>query len=114
MKALISLLYLFNLHAYDPDQKINKCGEYEAYAKIICIANNCRLSIGDSKLSKLSIKLRKSSYNLSYFHDRDIMMNIGLEKLGDDLEAKPLSNPVQQMGAIKRAGLNLKKAKACK
>ncbi len=115
MKILILLLFSFSVHAFDPDQSLSKCGEYQAFATISCQgADSCYLHVGDSKQSKLIIYLIPSTKNISYFNGQDIMMNIEVVGLKDSKKARPLSTPVQQLSAIKKAGLKLVRTKPCK
>tara|TARA_Y100000590_G_scaffold459130_1_gene615395 strand:+ start:42120 stop:42467 length:348 start_codon:yes stop_codon:yes gene_type:complete len=115
VKILFLLLFSFNAESFDPDQKLSKCGEYQAFGSISCQgAGPCELVIASSKQSKLLVSLIPPLKNISYFSGQDIMVNIGIHSLEKPLKASVLSAPIQQLRAIKKAGLSLKKEKICK
>ncbi|MFT6071065.1 MAG: hypothetical protein ACJAT2_002702 [Bacteriovoracaceae bacterium] len=92
-----------------------KCGEYQVFAKIFCHkGDSCKLLVGESKQSKLEVKLATNGYNLSYFSGQHITIKMQLTKLKGSFEGKALETPVRQFGAIKKAGLELIKAESCK
>lgn len=115
MKQFILFFILASAHAFDSDQKIDKCGQYQVFAKLNCQgAQGCELILGESKLSKFKIKLSEGQYSLNYFSGRDIKMDIEVESIGDEILAKALSSPIQQVSAIKKEGFTLKKEMSCK
>ncbi len=115
MKLLFLLLYSTSLLAFDSDQRPLKCGKYQAFAKIYCHkVDVCQLLVGESKLSKLVIELASNGKNLSYFSGYYIKVEIELLKLKDGFKGRALKTPIQQFGAIKKAGMELKEAASCK
>lgn len=115
MRVLLLFLFCQSSFAFDSDQRPSKCGQYQAFAKILCQQGDaCSLLVGESKLSKLEVELASNGHNLSYFSGQHITIEIELLKLKPNFKAKALSSPIQQFGAIKKAGLKLTKAITCK
>lgn len=101
--------------AFDSDQRPSKCGQYQVFAKIICHkADSCKLLVGESKQAKLEVDLASAGHNLSYFSGTEITMEIELLRIKGGFQAKALGTPVQQFGAIKKAGMKLLKESSCK
>lgn len=70
--------------------------------------------VGESKLSKIRVNLASNGHNLSYFSGQHITIGIELLKVKNSFEGKALGTPVQQFGAIKKAGMELTKVGICR
>jgi len=114
LKILIFTFISFSLWAQDPEYKVSKCGKYKVSGKLLCKDDeNCQVTVGDGNLSKLEIKLKKLSPNISYFHKNSITMEIEIIQKGSEPIANVLTPPVQQIRAIMKSKLDFKSKGSC-
>ena len=114
LKILIFTLISISIWAQDPEYVINKCGKYHVSGKLFCKDDeNCQVVIGDSNLSKLQVKLKKLSPNISFFHKNSITMDIEIVKRGSKPVANVITPPVQQIRAIVKSKLDFMSKSSC-